>query len=126
MSKVVKYYYSSPVVKATIAINPILNKTVISKVRQSKRYTMAAVYDDEAKTIKFGLAICQEIDNFCKATGRSIAEHRAETNPFYVIEDFNGIRNDYADEVMRIMTEKEIELMKRDNPNLFNAECFIN
>lgn len=126
MSKVVKYYYSSPVVKATIAINPILNKTVISKVRQSKRYTMAAVYDDEAKTIKFGLAICQEIDNFCKATGRSIAEHRAETNPFYVIKDFNGIRNDYADEVMRIMTEKEIELMKRDNPNLFNAECFIN
>lgn len=126
MSKVVKYYYSSPVVKATIAINPILNKTVISKVRQSKRYTMAAVYNDETKTIKFGLAICQEIDNFCKAIGRSIAEHRAETNPFYVIKDFNGIRNDYADKVMRIITEKEIELMKRDNPNLFNAECFIN
>lgn len=126
MSKVVKYYYSSPVVKATIAINPILNKTVISKVRQSKRYTMAAVYDDEAKTIKFGLAICQPVDNFCKAIGRLVAEKRAETNPFHVIEDFNGIRNDYADEVIRIMTEKEIELMKRDNPNLFNVKCFIN
>lgn len=126
MSKVVKYYYSSPVVTATIAINPILNETVISKIHQSKRYTMAAVYDDESQTIKFGLAICQPIDNFCKATGRQIAEHRAETNPFYVINNFNGIRNDYADEVMRIMTSKEIELIKRDNPNLFNPKCFVN
>ena len=126
MSKVVKYYYSSPVIKAAIAINPILNKTVISKVRQSKRYTMAAVYDDESHTIKFGLAVCQPVDNFCKAIGRRIAEQKAETSPFHVIQGFNGIRNDYADEVMRIMTEKEVELMKRDNPNLFNSECFIN
>lgn len=126
MSKVVKYYYSSPVVKASIAINPILNKTVISKIHQGKRYTMAAVYDDETHTIKFGLAVCQPVDNFCKAIGRLVAERKANTSPFYVINDFNGRRNDYADEVMKIMTSKEIELMKRDNPNLFNSECFVN
>lgn len=126
MSKVVKYYYSSPVVKATIAINPILNKTVIGKVYQGRRYTIAAVFDDEDKTIKFGLAICQPVDNFCKAVGREIAEKNAIENPFHVIENFSGRRNDYADEVMQIMTEKEFKLIKRDNPNLFNSEYFVN
>lgn len=126
MSKVVKYYYSSPVIKATISTNPILNKTVISKVHQGKRYTIAAVYDDEDKTIKFGLATCQPVDNFCKAVGREIAEKNAIEKPFYTIEDFNGRRNDYADKVMQIMTETESKLVKRDNPNLFNPKYFIN
>ena len=126
MSIVVKYFYSSPVIKGTIAVNPILNKTVISNVHQSKRYTIAAVFDDENNTIKFGLATCQPVDNFCKATGRQIAERNAIEKPFYVIENFNGRRNDYADEVMEIMLEKESKLLKRDNPNLFNPEYFIN
>lgn len=126
MSKVVKYYYSSPVIKATISINPILNKTVIGKVYQGKRYTIAAVFNDEDKTIKFGLATCQPVDNFCKAVGREIAERNAIEKPFYIIEDFNGRRNDYADKVMQVMTEKEFKLIKRDNPNLFNPEYFVN
>lgn len=126
MSKVVKYYYSSPVIKATITINPILNKTVIGKVYQGRRYTIAAVFNDEDNTIKFGLATCQPTDNFCKATGRQIAEKNAIEKPFHIIENFTGCRNDYADEVMRIMTEKEFKLLKRGNPNLFNPEYFVN
>lgn len=125
MSKVVKYYYSSPVMKGTITINPILNKTVINQVRQGKRYTIAAVFDDEDKTIKFGLATCLPIDNFCKATGRVIAEKNAIEKPFHVINDFNGYRNDYADEVMEIMITKESKLLKKDNPGIFNPEYFI-
>lgn len=125
MSKVVKYYYSSPVIKATIAVNPILSKTVIGKPYQSKRYTIAAVFNDESCTIKFGLATCQPVDNFCKKTGRKIAEENAEEKPFHVIENFSGRRNDYADEVMKVMLEKEHKLLKRDNPNLFNPEYFI-
>lgn len=125
MSKVVKYYYSSPVMKGTITINPILNKTVINQVRQGKRYTIAAVFDDEDKTIKFGLATCLPIDNFCKATGRAIAEKNAIEKPFHVINDFNGYRNDYADEVMEIMITKESKLLKKDNPGIFNPEYFI-
>lgn len=126
MSKVVKYYYSSPVHKATISINPILNKTVISNVCQGRRYTIAAVFDDEDRTIKFGLATCLPPDNFCKTTGRKIAERNAIEKPFHVIENFTGRRNDYANEVMRIMTETEVKLLKRGNPNLFNPEYFIN
>lgn len=126
MSKVVKYYYSRPVYKATIAMNPIVDKTVISNVRQGKRYTIAVVYDDENKIIKFGLATCLPVDNFCKATGREIAERNAIEKPFHTITDFSGRRNDYADEVMDIIKETELKLLKRNNPNLFNPDCFIN
>lgn len=124
MSKVVKYYYSSPVYKATIMNNPILNKTVVSKVRHEKRYTMAAVFDDVEKTIKFGLSICMPQDNFCKAIGRQIAEKNAIEKPFHIIEGFSGRRNDYADEVMQIMVDKEARLLKHNNPNLFNPKYF--
>lgn len=125
MSKVVKYYYTSPILKATISINPILNKTVISNPKQGKRYTIAAIFDDEEKTIKFGLATCQPIDNFCKATGRQIAVHNANNRPFHIIENFTGRRNDFADEVMKVMADKEVKLLKHDNPNLFNVNCFV-
>lgn len=125
MSKVTKYYYTSPIFIGTITNNPLLDKTVVSKIRHGRRYTIAAVYDDDDQTIKFGLATCQPIDNFCKETGRKIAEKNAMENPFYVITGFTGRRNDFADEVMRIMTEKESYLLKKDNPNFFNPECFI-
>lgn len=32
----------------------------------SERYTIAAIYDEEAKTIKFGLATCVPADPFVK------------------------------------------------------------
>lgn len=126
MSKVVKYYYSNPLMKGVITSNPILDKFVISKVRQGKRYTIAAVYNDDDCTIKFGLATCQPCDNFCKRIGREIAERNALENPFYVIENFSGRRNDYADQVMAIMIEKEACLLKKDNPGLFNQNNFVN
>lgn len=126
MSKVVKYYYSRPIYKATITMNPIVDKTVISNVRQSKRYTIAVVYDDEDRTIKFGLATCLPSDNFCKAIGRDIAQNNAIKNPFHTIIDFSGRRNKYADKVMDIVKKMELKLLKRDNPNLFNPDCFIN
>jgi hypothetical protein len=125
MSKVVKYYYSRPIVEGTICVNHFNDKVVVFNPRNRRRYTIAAIYDDDAKTIKFGLAICQPVDNFCKATGRAIAEKNAQEKPFHVIEGFNGRRNDYADEVMTIMIRKEQKLLKKDNPNLFNPKNFI-
>lgn len=125
MSRVTKYYYSSPILKATAFFNPIVNKYGITKESQGKRYTMAAVYDDEDKTIKFGLAICQPVDNFCKAIGRKIAEQNALNHPFHIIKEFSGRRNDYADDVMNIMINMERKLAKKDNPNTFNPEFFI-
>ena len=66
MSKYVKYYYSDPVHFGDLAYNPVLDKTVVSKIRFGKRYTMAIVYDDDSQTIKFGLATCMPVDNFDK------------------------------------------------------------
>ena len=71
------------------------------------------------------LLVCQPVDNFNKAIGRKIAERNALENPFHVIENFGGRRNDYADEVMSIMIEKEKNLLKRHNPKLFNSNYFV-
>ena len=66
MSRVVKYYYSSPVYLADLANNPFMEKAVVSHIRKAKRFTMAMVYDDDSQTIKFGLSICMPNDNFNK------------------------------------------------------------
>lgn len=125
MSKVVKYFYTSPVLKMESMGCKHLNRAVAYNLRFGKRYTFAAVYDDEDGTIKFGKACCQVIDNFCKKTGRAIAEKNAIDKPWHVIEDFTGRRNDFADEVMRIMIDEEIRLLKKDNPQLFNPKNSI-
>lgn len=125
MSRVVKYYYSSPVYFADLANNPINDKTVVGHMRQAKRFTMAIVYDDDSHTIKFGLSICMPNDNFNKKIGREIAERNAESNPFHVITNFSGRRNDYADDAIQICLDKEISLLKKDYPWIFNEENFI-
>ena len=114
MSKVVKYYYSRPI---DVEINFICDgKKAGCVVGQTKRYAMAAIYDEDNRTIKLGVSTCMPTDNFCKAVGREIAAHNAETNPFYVIKDFNGRRNDYADEVLTRFIEKEKKLRYKDLP----------
>lgn len=130
MSKVIKYYYSKPIIKGTIAIkdniiNPWFLKTSNNNIKYGRRYTIATVYDDDSHTIKFGLAICQPVDNFCKAIGRKISEQNAINNPFYIIENFTGRRNDFADEVMEIIKDKETELLKNEYHDLFNPFQFL-
>lgn len=125
MSRVVKYYYSTPVHFADLANNPLKEQTVVSHIRQGKRFTMAMIYDDESSTIKFGLAICMPVDNFDKKIGRTIAEKNAIENPFHIIQNFSGRRNDYADEAMEICLAKEQELLIKDYPWIFNEENFI-
>ena len=88
MSRVVKYYYSTPVYFADLANNPLKDKTVVSHIRYGKRFTMAMIYDDDSSTIKFGIATCMPVDNFDKKIGRTIAEKNAMENPFHIIEIF--------------------------------------
>lgn len=125
MSKVVKYFYTSPIYKLETAGCKHLNKMAAYNLRMGKRYTFAAIYDDESKTIKFGKACCQSVDNFCKKIGREIATANAESKPWHIIENFEGRRNDYADEVMRVMIDEEIKLLRKDNPQLFNPKNSI-
>jgi hypothetical protein len=125
MSRVVKYYYSSPVYLADLANNPLMDKTVVSHIRQAKRFTMAMVYDDDSQTIKFGLSICMPNDNFNKKIGREIAERIAESCPFHIITNFSARRNDYADQAIQICVDKETALLKKDYPWIFNEENYI-
>lgn len=126
MSKTIKYYYTRPIDVNVVFRNPILNKTISFKVCRGRRYTIAVVYDDDDRTIKFGLATCNPSDNFCKKVGQNISIARAFTEPFSIIKNFNGRRNDYADLVMKIIKNKELVLLKKDYPNMFNPKCFIN
>lgn len=125
MNPTIKFYYSRPVVKATITKNPIINKTVISNIRQGKRYTIAVVYDNDAHVIRFGLAVCSPLDNFCKSIGKDIATKRAMNDPFYIIYNFSGVRNNYHTEVRQIVTDTEYTLMKKDNPGIFNKDMIL-
>ena len=125
MNHVVKYYYSKPLYIGNIMNNPTNDDTSIFNIRNGKRYTIAAVYDDDDHTIKFGLAICMPKDNFNKKVGREIAYNRAITKPFHVINDFDGIRNHYADEVMKFMITTEKTLLKKEYPQIFNSDYIV-
>ena len=103
MSKVVKFYYTRPLSFLEVAIVPIRETVAVpqQKTRMSERYTIAAIYDEEAKTIKFGLATCVPADPFVKKIGREIAEKRAGT-----FADFRRL-------VIEVGTNKEEELLYR-------------
>ncbi len=119
MSKVAKFYHTQPEF-VSCAFNPIFNRVFTRKVKISTHYTFAAVYDDESQQIRFGMAKCNVKDNFCKAIEREIATRNADDRPFYVINNFNGRRNDYADQVMKIMKDTEVKCLKREYPAFFN------
>lgn len=126
MNNVIKYYYSEPLYEESFIFNPYNEETAITSSKPLRRYTIAVVYDDSDSTIKFGLSICMPNDNFCKKVGQQIAENNAMSKPFYVINNFNGRRNDYADDVMRICIDKEIALNKKFYPQMFNPDNFLN
>lgn len=115
MSKVVKFYYTRPLSFLEVAIVPIRETVAVpqQKTRMSEQYTIAAVYDEEAKTIKFGLATCVPTDHFVKKIGREIAEKRAETEPFFEVKDFDGTFADFRHLVIEVGTNKEEELLYR-------------
>lgn len=120
MSNVIKFYYSEPLFKETFTYNPYANAMAVIAAEPLRRYTMAVIYDDSDSTIKFGLSICMPNDNFCKKTGQEIAIKNAMNKPFHVIKNFNGRRNDYADQVMEIFKDKERSLYKKHYPQMFN------
>lgn len=126
MNNVVKYYYSEPNFAEKMVYNPYANVISVIESKPLRRYTMAVVYDEDDSTIKFGLAICMPNDNFCKKVGQEIAKRNAMEKPFYTINDFNGRRNDYADDVMQIFKEKEQALYKKHYPQIFNPDNFLN
>lgn len=123
--KAVKFYYTKPIELVTIAFNPTNALIYQTPVKPTIRYTFVAIYDNDAKEIRFGYAKCNPKDNFCKATGRSIAVNRAESNPIHVIKNFRGYRNEFADEVMGVFKFLEKKFLKRLYPNFFNPDNIV-
>lgn len=107
--KIVKYYYSKPQFVGRFFANNY-GDVYISHMKPLRRYTMAAIYDDENHEIRIGIAICQPIDNFSKKIGRKLAYENALLKPFHIISNFSGHRNDYVNEVYTIMQDKELSL----------------
>lgn len=125
MNNVIKYYYSKPLFETTMTTNPYNDQIVLMNEKPLRRYTMAVIYDDSDSTIKFGLSICMPNDNFNKSVGQTLAVMNAKNKPFYVINNFNGRRNDYADQVMGILKDKERNLLRKHYPQLFNEKNYM-
>ena len=125
MNNVIKYYYSQPLFEITMTTNPYNGQIVLMNEKPLRRYTMAVIYDDSDSTIKFGLSICMPNDNFNKSVGQTLAVMNAKNKPFYVINNFNGRRNDYADQVMGILKDKERNLLHKHYPQLFNEKNYM-
>lgn len=125
MNNVIKYYYSQPLSETTMTTNPYNGQIVLMNEKPLRRYTMAVIYDDSDSTIKFGLSICMPNDNFNKSVGQTLAVMNAKNKPFYVINNFNGRRNDYADQVMGILKDKERNLLRKHYPQLFNEKNYM-
>ena len=116
----IKYYYTQPVYEykglcvGGIPLSP-------GNFKRGKRYTFSIVFNDEDHTIKVGMAICNESDNFSKKIGRKISTERARNNPIYVIENFSGRRNDYIDDVMAFLIDTEMQLLRKNYPNFLDG-----
>lgn len=109
----VKYYYTRPLKLYT---GLVIGEECIPavKAKQGKRFTFAVVFDDESETIKFGMATCNENDNFSKKIGRELSLDRAKNKPIHVINGFKGIRNEFADEVMEFLVNLETKLILKN------------
>lgn len=105
----VKYYYSKPQFVGRIFTNSY-GDSYISSMKPMRRYTMAAIYDEDHHEIRIGVSICQPMDNFSKKIGRELAYENALNKPFHIISNFSGRRNDYVDQIYEIMQSKELSL----------------
>lgn len=109
----VKYYYTRPI---RLYTGLVIGGECIParKVKQGKRFTFSVVFDDESETIKFGMATCNENDNFSKKIGRELSLNRAKNEPIHVITGFKGIRNEFADEIMEFLVDLETKLILKN------------
>lgn len=97
--EVVKYYYTKPVFIYKGAFLRIDGSDEVSipnqKFKEGKRMTMAAIWDDDTKEVRFGVAVCHESDKFVKKVGQKLAEQRARENPIMIVSYFSGQFKDF-------------------------------
>lgn len=127
--KKARFYYTTPLVFFKGGILPFGAISLPEqKVTFSERHTMAAVYDDEAKTVSFGLATCSVEDRFQKSIGRELALKRAETNPFFVMKDVEKKDNPdklFSEKVMEVFHRTEEQLVIKKYRKYFDSDRII-
>jgi len=68
-----------------------------------RRFTVVGIYDKQEENksvVKFGVAMCNEVDSFVRKIGKSIAEGRAIKNPTLIKElkvEFSEDKNGYTE-----------------------------
>ncbi len=90
MEKVVRNYYSTPIMFAETAFVPHMGGAMSippQKFRVSERYTVTGIWDKATGNVKFGVAVCNVNDRFERKIGRELAEKKAETNPICEVPD---------------------------------------
>lgn len=65
---------------------------------RQKRASVCGIYDDATNTMKIGVSICSESDNFARADGRQRAEKRANSGMKVIESDtINAIKKLHSD-----------------------------
>lgn len=99
-------------------------------------FTVAASYNQEETSLKFGVAKCCKHDAFTKKIGRDIAKKRLETRPTFSIhiyeednirEKFNNTCEELATLLKRVNIKelKELKALKNQNSNEKKAKLKI-
>ena len=89
----IRFYYSRPMYTVSVVslsnhrgeFNP--EKIVgfsKSSMKEVPRITVCAILDLDLWQMSFGVARCNECDNFCRKTGREIALKNARENPVLI------------------------------------------
>lgn len=123
-----RFYYTTPLIFFKGGVLPFGALSIPEqKVTYSERHTIAALYDDETKTIKFGLATCSTKDRFQKSIGRDLALARAEFNPFYVITDIdeNCSKQEFTAKIMEVFQRTEAQLLVNKYGKYFDSDRII-
>lgn len=105
-----RFYYSLPIVKATVVMveNSVFNvDDVLGYYNYTKtplpRITICSVLDKEKNTLSFGAAICSAKDRFVKKIGRELSYKRAMENPMLVLpvtkDNINKVRMQACEEL---------------------------
>lgn len=101
--KTVKYYYSKAVhIRFVPCVTDDQGDVVcllernVSPARKLPRVTVASVYDNDTRSMSFGVAICSPKDTFKKTEGRKLAYQRAMESPNCIVRAINRGRTRYV------------------------------
>lgn len=121
--KTVKYYYSKAIhVRLARVVTDDQGEVLYmledgyKMFKKLPRVTVASIYDKDANSMSFGVAICSPKDTFKKSEGRRLAFSRALSNPSLTVR---AIKRGRVRETSKTYAN---ELIDRAEQRFVNAE----